>query len=255
MYFMGLVDFGNYPHLAGWRKVSGRVSVVIVWLLVCVLLLGSGVVYKVLANRLDRLDSSITLPVPLKEIPVAVGDWRGEDVPLSETVLKVAGNDDYLNRLYVNDTSQLWANVYVAYSANPRTMRGHRPQVCYPSSGWQHESTDHIKLKSTSGREMRCLVHRFKKVGIESQDIVVLNYYVLNGQVTDDEEAFSGISWRLPNISGDIARYVTQVQISSVLENSVLAAASEFSDLIMDYLPDEKGVVKAAEIAIPPKRN
>lgn len=225
-----------------------------VWVLACVLLLASGIVYKVLAAHLDRAEYSITLPVPLKEMPGTFGDWRGEDVPLSETVLKVAGNDDYLSRLYVNKTSQQWANVYVAYSANPRTMRGHRPQVCYPSSGWQHKSTDHITVKTTSGREVRCMLHRFYKAGSGSEEVVVLNYYVLNGQVTDDEGTFSGVSWRVPNISGDIARYVAQVQVSSTLENSVLAAAGEFADLVMDYLPDENGDVRAAALPVVEKR-
>jgi hypothetical protein len=66
----------------------------------------------------------------------------------------------------------------------------------------------------------------------------VLNYYVVNGKVTTDEAVFSGLSWRTPNIEGDAARYVAQVQISSALESSVLAAASEIADYIFELLPD-----------------
>jgi hypothetical protein len=211
-----------------------------------VLLVASGVVYKVLAGHLGHLDSFISLPVPLKNIPEEIGDWRGRDVELSEAVLKVADNDDYLNRLYINESSDQWANVYVAYSGNPRTMLGHRPQVCYLSAGWQHDGTDHIKITSPSGREIPCLLHRFHRASSEAEEIVVLNFYVLNGEITDDEGTFSGVGWRLPNISGNIARYVTQVQVSSVLENSVRVAASEFADVVMDYLPDTEGVVRAA---------
>ncbi len=249
----GLLAFGGWRLAIAVEGVRGRrrpargaVAVWCVWLLACVLLLASGVVYKVLAGHLDRLDSFISLPVPLKNIPEQIGDWRGRDVPLSESVLKVAGNDDYLNRLYVNRASDQWANVYIAYSANPRTMRGHRPQVCYPSAGWQHDGTDHIKVTSLSGREMPCLLHRFHRASNEVEEIVVLNFYVLNGEITDDEGTFSGTGWRLPNISGNIARYVAQVQVSSVLENSVRAAASEFAEVVMDYLPDAEGVVKVA---------
>lgn len=239
----------------GWRgqisfgtanMVRGGVAVWLVWLLACAMLLGSSVVYKVMANHLDRLDNSITLPVPLKSIADTVGGWKGEDIPLSAAVLKVAGNDDYLNRLYVNKKSQQWANVYIAYSANPRTMLGHRPQVCYPSSGWQHKGTDHIKVKSKSGREVPCLLHRFYKAKSGSDEVVVLNYYVVNGQITNEEGTFSGFNWRAPSISGDIARYVAQVQVSSTLENSVLAATKEFTDLVFEYLPDENGYVEAA---------
>ncbi len=242
-------------NVQGERAWRGAAAVWCVWLLACVLLVASGVAYKVLAGRLDRLDSFINMPVPLKNIPGKIGDWLGRDVELSESVLKVAGNDDYLNRLYVNESSDQWANVYVAYSADPRTMLGHRPQECYRSSGWQHDGTDHIKITSLSGREMPCLLHRFHRASNEAEEIVVLNFYVLNGKITDDEGTFSGMGWRLPNISGKIARYVAQVQVSSVLENSVRAAASEFADLVMDYLPDEEGVVRAAAVPVVEKRS
>jgi len=74
---------------------------------------------------------------------------------------------------------------------------------------------------------------------------VVLNFYILNGQFTTEENDFSGFLGRRPNIAGDPARYVAQVQISSVLENSVRTAAKDMTDLILDFLPDRNGIVKA----------
>ncbi len=44
----------------GRRCARGAVAVWCVWLLACVLLLASGVVYKVLAGHLGRLDSFIS---------------------------------------------------------------------------------------------------------------------------------------------------------------------------------------------------
>lgn len=228
------------------REGQRGMRVPAVWLLACVLLVVSGAGYRVLAGYLGRLDTSTRLPVPLKNIPAEIGDWRGQDVELSETVLKIAGNDDYLHRFYVNSETSQWANVYVAYSANPRSMLGHRPQVCYPNAGWQHGSTDHIDITSVLGREVPCLLHRFYRAGSDTDGIVVLNYYVVNGKMTDEERTFSGVGWRTPNVSGDIARYVAQVQISSTLENSAMAAAREFADAIIDYLPEENGTVRAA---------
>jgi hypothetical protein len=80
-----------------------------------------------------------------------------------------------------------------------------------------------------------------------NDEIVVLNFYVLNGRLTRDERGFSGVGWRRPNIDGDPARYVAQVQISSVLENSVRTVAKNLTDRILDFLPDENGRVRAAE--------
>lgn len=73
---------------------------------------------------------------------------------------------------------------------------------------------------------------------------VVLNFYILNGQLTADESDFSSPFGRRPNISGDPARYVAQIQISSVLENSIREAAKDMTDVILDFLPDKNGKVR-----------
>lgn len=219
-----------------------------VWPFVAVLLLCSGVIYHSVAEHLQGIaESPITLPVPLKEFPLEVAGWVGQEVPIPETVQKVAGNDDFLNRLYINETTNQWVNIYVAYTARPRTMLGHRPQVCYTAHGWIHDGTDHKQVISRRGLGVPCLLHRFHRLAPNYEEMLVLNFYIVNGQLTDDENVFSGVGWRTPNIGGDPARYVAQVQTSAVLENPVLAAAKDFTDLILDYFPDSDGTVKAAE--------
>jgi len=183
--------------------------------------------------------------VPLRALPTEIGNWTGKDVPVTETVQRVAAADDFLNRLYINKATDQWTNVYVAYSARPRNMQGHRPQVCYVAAGWIHDGTEHTKVISKSGRDVPCLLHRFHWPAPDHQEKVVLNFYIVNGQTTRDERVFTNIGWRTPNISGDPARYVTQVQISSVLENSVRTAAKDMTDFILDFLPDKNGEVRA----------
>jgi hypothetical protein len=55
------------------------------------------------------------------------------------------------------------------------------------------------------------------------------------------------VGWRTPNINGDPARYVTQVQVSSVLENSIRAAATDIAEVVLDFFPDANGAVKAVD--------
>ena len=208
-------------------------------MLACALLIVAGIAYHVIAARLDRLDDSFELSVPLKNIPLEIGGWQGTDVALSEIVQKIAGNDDYVNRIYRNDSAGQWANVYIAYTANPRTMLGHKPTVCYPANGWEHVTTDEIIIKCAGSTQVPALIHRFR-MPQSAAEVVVLNFYVLNGQATNDEKEFNALRYRTPNISGDIARYVAQVQISSVFENSVRAAAKEMAELFLDYLPEPK---------------
>ncbi len=217
------------------------------WSAALVLLILAGAGYRVVSARLGILDDTpVYLPVPLSEFPADYLGWEGRDVEMSSTVLKVAGNDDYLNRLYVDKKTGQWANVYVGYTAQPRTMLGHRPQVCYPAGGWVHDGTEETEVYSRSGRKAPALLHRFHRPAPENTEMVVLNYYILNGKFTNDESGFSAVGWRTPNIEGDIARYVAQVQISSVLENSVRIMAHDIADELMGYFPDEDGMVAVA---------
>lgn len=226
----------------------GKISTSLVWVLALILLILSGVGYRVLASRLKLLvGNPINLPVSLSAFPSEISNWVGQDVPISENIQRVAGTDDFLSRLYVNSTNNQWANVYIPYTARPRTMLGHRPQVCYPASGWIHDSTEPSEVISSSGRKIPCLIHHFHMPAPGYEERIVLNFYILNGQLTADESGFSGVGWRTPNIAGAPARYVAQVQISSILENSVRKAARDMTDLILDFLPDENGKVQVVE--------
>ena len=179
--------------------------------------------------------------------PKRIEQWLGEDVPIPASIQQVAGNDAFVNRLYKNRASNEWVNVYIAYTAHPRTMLGHRPRVCYVAGGWVHDSTESGQFTALTGRKLSCLIHRFHRPAPNYEEMVVLNFYIVNGRLTCDHRVFSGVGWRVPNIDGDPARYVAQIQISSVLENSTRAAAREMTELIFDFLPDEDDQVKALE--------
>jgi len=228
--------------------IMGTIPVFMVWILAVVLLVSSGITYRVLASRLKLVvDTAVILPVPLSDFPKQIGDWTGQDVSIPVNIQSVAGNDAFLNRLFVNKSSSQWANVYIAYTAHPRTMLGHRPQICYIAGGWVHEGTEKANITSSTGREFPCLIHRFHRPAPETEETVVLNFYIVNGRLTSDERVFSGVGWRTPNIDGNPARYVTQVQISSVFENSIRSAAKDIAELVLDFFPDENGQVRAIE--------
>lgn len=224
----------------------------LVWVLSVLLLISAGVAYRVPAQRIRLLgEAPITLPVPLADFPMKIGNWVGTELPIRATTreyMKDNFADDYFSRRYVDSVTKVWADVYVVYcSARPGGILGHRPNVCYPAFGWQHEGTEKSRLTSKGGQQIDCLLHRFYKPPPEYDRIVVLSFYILNGRTTAKESDFSGPFGRRLNIARDPSRYVAQVQISSALENSVQAAAEEMADLILDFLPGENSRVKAAE--------
>jgi hypothetical protein len=225
------------------RAVSKRACVfALIAMAIC------GFAYKTIAYRLyQSADSKASLPVALKTFPIAIGDWLGKDIPLEQSVAQAAGNDDFCNRVYVNKNTNSWANVYIAYSIRPRTMLGHRPDACYVGAGWIHDSTEPSSFVSKSGIKIPCLLHRFHLPQPRQEELVVLNFYIINGQTSARESGFSGIEWRAPNINGDIAHYVAQVQISSALENLVRAAAADTADSILRFFPGENTKAEAVE--------
>ena len=227
------------------------------WILAIVLLISAGVTYRILASHLElSADTAISLPVPLSAFPAKVGNWVGNDLPIRNTTkeyMQTHFADDFLSRRYVNAAANAWADVYIVYcSSRPASIAGHQPRVCYPGNGWVHDGTERSQFFSQSGRQILCLIHRFHKPAPMYEQIVVLNFYILNGQITTEEKDFSGLLDRRPNIAGDPARYVAQVQISSVLESSIRTAAKEMADVILDFLPDKDGKVKDAEFVQTP---
>jgi len=230
---------------ASAHRVTGKTPTGLVWLVAVLLLVSAGLAYRSLASRLDLVAGSITLPVSLDAYPKRIEQWVGEDVPIPLDIQQVAGNDAFVNRLYKNRTSNEWVNVYISYTSHPRTMLGHRPRVCYVGGGWIHDGTESDQFTPRTGRKVSCLIHRFHRPAPDYEETVVLNFYIVNGRLTSDERVFSGVGFRTPNIDGDPARYVAQVQISSAFENSVREAAQDMVELILEFLPDENGQVRA----------
>jgi hypothetical protein len=239
---------------------TSKTPIWFVWILAVLLLVSTGVAYRVQAQKLKRLDvEPVVLSVPLKDFPIQFGNWVGTELPIPATTREYMEKnfaDDFFSRRYVNPADKTWVDVYVVYcSTRPGGMLGHRPGVCYPANGWLHETTEASQFTSQYGRQIDCLVERFRKEASLLDEVVVLSFYVRNGQITTKESDFSSVFGRKPNIARDPSRYVAQVQISSVLESSVRKAALDVTDLVLNYLPDENGKVKAAGFIRPSGSN
>jgi len=224
----------------------GKISPLLAWGIAVIIIILSGVGYRILASRLELIiKTPINLPTPLSAFPADIGGWKGEDIEIPQNIQRKAGNDDYVNRLYKNKVTNQWVMLYIAYTARPRTMMGHHPDICYVYSGWVKDNSDRRDFVSERGRQVPCQIFNFHTPEPYYQQTVVLDYYIINGEFTGDDSPFiSGLGWRTPNIHGDPARYVAQVQISSISEHAVLSAAKDFTDLILDFFPDINGNVR-----------
>jgi hypothetical protein len=228
---------------------EGKVPVWLIWIIAVVLLISSGVTYRAIASLI--IDTAINLPLPLSTLPVVIGDWAGKEMSIPTITREYMERnfaDDFISRRYINSLNQTYADVYIVYCASrPGSMLGHKPSVCYVGNGWIHDNTEESHFLTRQGREIPCLIHRFHKPAPVYSEAVVLNFYLVNGELATDQSGFSGVLGRRYNLSRNPARYVAQIQISSLFENSIRSAASDMTEMILDLLPDENGVVRAFE--------
>ena len=219
------------------------------WVSAVLLLIAAGAAYRALASFIVR--SPVKLPIALSALPAEIHDWEGTDLFIPATTQEYMEKnfaDDFVSRRYVNAATNTWADVYAVYcSSRPGGMLGHEPRMCYPGHGWIHDSTEESEFTTRTGRQIACLIHRFHKPAPEYSRVVIPNFYIVNGRIATDQSGFSSMLGRKFNITRNAARYVAQVQISSVLENSIRTAAKDMTELILDFFPDDNGKVRVAE--------
>ena len=203
----------------------------------------SGALYRHLSVPMSHTTNQF--PPQLTTIPLEINQWNGVDVELSEQIARIAGNDDFISRIYDHGLGKQWAFVYVAYWNDPRLMLGHSSKICYTATGWTHESSNSIQFETSSGKTVPSTLHRFKKSETPDEETVVLDFYVTNGILSDEGKNSSGLHWIMRRPDKTVSQYAAHIQISSSLESSVRQSAHDITDVILTYLPDENGVIAA----------
>ncbi len=107
------------------RSITAR------WAVIAALLLGAVAVQYGFPRN-----GQAALRQPLKEMPLAIGEWQGADSPLAPQVLEVLRMDEYLNRSY-RSAGLPGIDLYVGFFGSQRTGGLiHSPKHCMPGSGW-----------------------------------------------------------------------------------------------------------------------
>lgn len=203
--------------------------------------MAAGFIYRQAAAKQLLMESQISAAtIPLKQFPVKIIDWTGEDIQTDYPIKQATGSNDYMLRLYRKQNGE-WANVYITFCAQPRNMLGHRPDVCFTASGWNLINNNKICLTSSSGTEIGCIKYLFEKPAWPRNEMTVLNYYIFNGKLTDNYKDFSSIKLRRLTNSEEQIRYVAQIQISSSNEDWAKEATEEMTDRILNFFPKEIG--------------
>lgn len=105
------------------------------------------------SSRVDQaLREGRKPPFALKDIPLELGPWKGQDQVVDEQVIRITGSTDSIFRSYQNQNTGQRVSLLVLFGPSV-AMYGHIPEVCYPSSGFVplREGRPHVVRSAATG--------------------------------------------------------------------------------------------------------
>jgi EpsI family protein len=192
------------------QKKKQRRSLLFAAITAGAVMLVSGIGYRVLAARLAAPVNTITLSdEALAPLPMDLGDWTGREAPLTDEIVEATDTDAHVSRRYSrsNDLDSVW--FYIAYGVRARDLAPHRPEVCYTGAGWTLMDRRATELALSDGTELPCNVMQFSRGTLNKETVVVLDYYIVDGEYSHDVSLLRSKAWRGSGTVG----YVAQVQI------------------------------------------
>ena len=188
------------------------------------LMLVFGLGYRVLAARLSAPVNTIPmLPGALERLPLQIGGWAGQKVPLDEAIVRATKTEAHINRRYSRHNSSEYILLYVAYGVRARDLMPHRPEVCYTGAGWTLTDKNSMELPLSDGMKLPCNVLQFSRGTLNTKKTVVLNYYIVDGQYCGDVSLLRSKAWR----GSGTVRSVAQVQIVASVAYNLTADSAE----------------------------
>jgi Protein of unknown function (DUF3485) len=100
------------------------------------LILGSGLVAGVRANRWRDQTALTNASAKLENIPLQIGDWKGEPGELSPRIIEQSEVSGYLLRRYHNRRTNANVSIFLG-CGRPGPVSVHSPEVCYVGGGYE----------------------------------------------------------------------------------------------------------------------
>lgn len=217
---------GETQHAATEHVADSR-AVTVAACVACVMVLTHTLIHRELAVRLatpravKSLDTSA-----LDEFPTMIGEWEGEQVPMDPMIHRMTGAEGSINRRYTRNSGFESVLFYLACGARARDLMPHRPEVCYVGNGWTLVRRHFFELPMDKQRNVTlpCSVLQFSRGVFNTERIVVLHYYIVDGEYCRDVSLLRSRAWRGSNT----VQYVVQVQVvAPITETSTVESAMQ----------------------------
>jgi len=210
--------------------------VVIVAVVAAILMLAFGLGHRVLAARISAPVN--TTPISsevLDGLPMQFGDWTGQEAPVDDAIVQQTDTDAHLSRRYVRRNNGESVYLWIASGVKARDLMPHRPEVCYTGSGWTVESHDVIEVPLQNEMQLSCNGYQFSRGSFNSEKVLVLYYYIVDGQYCHDVSLLRSKAWR----GSGTVDYVAQIQVVTAINSmmTVETARKTVSEFVRESAP------------------
>jgi len=220
------------------RNEPGRFPVRAAAVAASLLMLIFGTTYRVVDARLETpVKTPPISQAALDRFPSQIGEWEGQDVAMDEATIRQTDTDARINRQYSRRSGLGAISFYVASGVKARDLMPHHPEVCYIGAGWTLVSRRATELPLTDGTALPCNILQFSRGALGAQRIIVLDYYIVDGQRCPDVSRLRSKAWH----GSGAVRYVAQVQITTGVAETQPANVAEM--LICGFAADSASSV------------
>lgn len=126
---------------------------------------------------------SLELQRPLAEVPDPIPGFAHQDYPVPDDQVAVAGMTSYLNRVFLEDSTEAYGLYVGFYDSQQQGKTVHSPKNCLPGAGWEPMSSDRVALDLPAGEVE---LNRYL-IANKGQQALVYYWYQGRGRVAANE--------------------------------------------------------------------
>lgn len=179
---------------------------------------------------------------PLASFPRSLGDWKSNDIPLSQEVLDILGPGDFLLRDYQEQASGADVDLFIAYFPSQRSGDAiHSPKNCLPGAGWSPVRSERVTVSVPGHAPFPA--NRYLIAKGEDRRLVLYWYWAHNRAVASEYAAKFYLvtdSIRQHRSDGSLIRVTTGLAPNESLDSGqqrLLALVGSIVPLVNRYIP------------------
>ncbi len=184
-----------------------------------------------------RVDTSA-----LAGLPMEIGDWRSEDLPMESSVESILSADQHVQRLFWHPSgAYFW--FYVGYYGTARGGRPeHTPRGCYTGAGWGIESTRTLVVDAD--RDFRVNEWIVERKGEKRLVHFYYRSHRRTGMLGGLDQNVDRLLGRLQDrrADGALVRLSTRLEDDDVVSarTRLVGAAAELDPIVAEHWPEER---------------